>query len=185
MSSWHRISLNDVPLTPWRNGKGTTRELVAFPVREHWHWRMSVADIETDGPFSAFEGVRRWFAVLSGAGVHLSTGGAQHLLTPTSAPLAFDGGAQTDCALVSGPTRDFNLMVRQGHGHMQHVSGDLALAVSSGAAIALWSGAAAARATFEGQAIELQPHTLAWRHLDFGGRVEVSANGGLWMEVSP
>src|SRR5689334_20024474 len=77
--SWHRISLNDVPLTPWRNGKGNTRELVAFPVRDQWHWRMSVADIETDGPFSRFEGVKRWFAVLSGAGVRLSTGGAEHL----------------------------------------------------------------------------------------------------------
>jgi environmental stress-induced protein Ves len=183
--SWHRISLHDVPLTPWRNGKGSTRELVAFPVRDKWHWRMSVADIETDGPFSQFEGVKRWFAVLSGAGVRLSTGGTEHLLTPASAPLAFDGGAETDCRLVAGPTRDFNLMVRQGRGRMQHVSGEVAMAVSTGAAVALWSGAAPARATFEGQAIELLPHTLAWRHLDDGGRIEVQANGGLWLEVAP
>jgi environmental stress-induced protein Ves len=183
--SWHRIPLDDVPLTPWRNGKGTTRELVVFPVREQWHWRMSVADIATDGPFSPYEGVRRWFAVLSGEGVRLSTGGAQHVMTPASAPLAFDGGAQTECALVAGPTRDFNLMVRQGRGHMQQVSGDLALAVSSGAAVALWSGDAPARATFEGQSIELPPQMLAWRHLDDGGRVEVSARGGLWMEIAP
>ncbi len=183
--SWHRIALQDVALTPWRNGGGTTRELVVFPVRENWHWRMSVADIERDGPFSQFEGVQRWFAVLSGAGARLSTGGAEHLLTPESDALAFDGNALTQCSLVSGATRDFNLMVREGRGRMERVSGDRALAVASGSAVALWSGDSAARATFEGQTIELKPHSLAWRHLDLGGRVEVSASAGLWMEIAP
>ena len=183
--SWHRIALQDIAPTPWRNGGGTTRELVVFPVREHWHWRMSVADIEQDGPFSSFEGVRRWFAVLSGAGVRLSIDGADHALTTASEPLAFDGGAPTHCRLAAGPTRDFNVMVRQGRGTMQRVNGDIALAVSSEGAVALWSGPATARATFEGQTIELAPNTLAWRHLDLGGRVEVSATDGLWMEIAP
>ena len=182
---WHRISLNDVAPTPWRNGGGTTRELVVFPVRENWHWRMSVADIEHDGPFSRFEGVQRWFAVLSGAGVRLGVGDAVHGVTSSSAPLAFDGGAATHCALTAGPTRDFNLMVREGRGRMERLSGAAALAVASGSAVALWSGAAPARATFEGQMIELPAHTLGWRHLDLGGRVEIDAVDGLWMEVAP
>ena len=183
--SWHRISLNDVAPTPWRNGGGTTRELVVFPVRENWHWRMSVADIEHDGPFSQFEGVQRWFAVLAGAGVRLAIDDAQHALTRSSSPLAFDGGGAAHCALTAGPTRDFNLMVREGRGRMERISGAAALAVASGSAVALWSGAAPARATFEGQMIELPPHTLGWRHLDLGGRVEVDAVDGLWMEVAP
>ena len=183
--SWHRIALQDIPATPWRNGGGMTHELVVFPVREHWHWRMSVADIEHDGPFSSFEGVQRWFVVLSGAGVRLSIDGADHSLTAASEPLAFDGNAATQCRLVAGPTRDFNLMVSQGRGRMERVNGDVAKAVSSGGAVALWSGPAPARATFEGQTVELAPNMLAWRHLDMGGRVEVSATQGLWMEVSP
>jgi environmental stress-induced protein Ves len=183
--SWHRIPLDRVSPTPWRNGGGTTRELVAFPVREHWHWRVSVADIAQDGPFSSFEGVQRWFAVLQGSGVRLSVGGAEHTLTAESPPLAFDGAAATNCRMVNGATQDFNLMVRQGRGSLQRIRGDVALAVSSGSAIALWSGNQPARATFEGQEIELPPRTLGWRHLDLGGRVEVSVADGLWVEVAP
>ena len=183
--SWHRIALQDIRPTPWRNGGGTTRELIAFPVRDHWHWRLSVADIAQDGPFSPFEGVQRWFAVLQGEGVRLSVDGANHVLTPESLPLAFDGTASTMCEVVGGPTQDFNLMVRQGRGLMERVRGDVAKAVSSGSAIGLWSGAAPAKATFEGQTIELPPGMLAWRHLDLGGRVEVSAPDGLWVEIAP
>ncbi len=183
--SWHFSTLQDIAPTPWRNGLGASRELVAFPVREHWHWRLSVADISEDGPFSCFEGVERWFAVLQGEGVRLSVAGTHHVLTPESPPLVFDGGVQTLCEVVAGPTRDFNLMVRQGRALMERVRGDVAKAVSSGSAIALWSGAAPARATFEGRTIEVAPGALAWRHLDLGGRVEVSAPDGLWIEVAP
>lgn len=182
--SWHRIPLGSVSPTPWRNGGGTTRELVVFPVREHWHWRLSVAEISQDGPFSRFEDVERWFAVLSGSGVHLAIDGTAQMLTPASAPVVFDGAALAECRLVDGPTQDFNLMVREGRGRMERVYGDVAQAVSSGSAIALWSGAAPAQATFEGQTIELPPQTLAWRHLDMGGRVHVSAPDGLWIEIA-
>jgi uncharacterized protein len=183
--SWHRIALNDVVPTPWRNGGGMTRELVVFPVREHWHWRMSVAAIASAGPFSRFEGVERWLAVPHGQGVRLSVDGVSQTLTAASEPLAFGGGAEVLCEPLGGSTLDFNLMVRQGRGHMQRVRGDVALAVASGSAIALWSGDGKARATFEGQAMELPPGCLAWRHLDLGGRVEVSVPNGLWMEIAP
>ena len=56
---------------PWRNGGGLTRELLAWPGSGDWVLRVSVADIEADGPFSAFPGIDRWFTVLSGAGVRL------------------------------------------------------------------------------------------------------------------
>ncbi len=183
--SWHRMKLQDIALTPWRNGLGTTRELVAFPVRDHWHWRLSVSDIEQDGPFSCFEGVERWFAVLEGDGLRLAIDGSPHLLTRESQPLDFDASAQTLCEIVGGPTRNFNLMVRQGRPSMERVRGEVAKAVSSGSAIALWSGTATARVTFEGNTVELDPGMLAWRHLDLGGRVELCATDGLWVEVAP
>ena len=59
------------PPQPWRNGGGVTRELLAWPDGGDWRVRVSVADIDADGPFSAFPGVERWFAVLEGAGVAL------------------------------------------------------------------------------------------------------------------
>jgi uncharacterized protein len=102
----------------WRNGGGLTRELLAWPEGAGWSLRISVADIEANGPFSAFPGVARWFTVIEGAGVELDIAGARHGLRPGDAPLAFDGAARTDCRLISGATRDLNLMLRSRDGRM-------------------------------------------------------------------
>ena len=55
--SWMRITADDVAPTPWRNGGGRTRELLAWPHVADWKVRVSIADIDRDGPFSAFPGV--------------------------------------------------------------------------------------------------------------------------------
>ena len=67
-----RSAANAAP-QPWRNGGGVTRELLCLPAGSgnDWTLRISVADIDADGPFSPFPGVTRWFAVLDGAGVRL------------------------------------------------------------------------------------------------------------------
>ena len=182
--AWHVVPLDRVAPTPWRNGGGVTRELVVFPVHEQWHWRVSVAEVTQDGPFSRYEGVQRWFAVLSGGRVRLRVDGAGYELDAASAPLAFNGAAETDCTLLAGATRDLNLMVRQGRGRMERVRGACDKAVSSGSAVVLWSGEQGATATFEGEPAEFPPHTLAWRHMDMGGRVELGAADALWMEIA-
>ena len=109
---WHLSALADVAATPWRNGGGITRELAVWPPQGDWQWRISVAEVAVSGPFSRFEGVERWFAVLSGAGVRLDIAGHAYTLDDNSAPLQFDGGSDTQCTLLGGPTQDFNLMVR-------------------------------------------------------------------------
>mgnify|MGYP003694612933 CR=1 FL=1 len=56
--------------------------------------RVSVADVATDGPFSTFAGVDRWFAVLDGAGVVLTIGGkAQRRDRRPTTRSAFSGAA--------------------------------------------------------------------------------------------
>lgn len=105
---------------PWRNGGGQTRELLVWPPKGEWQLRISRADIAADGPFSAFPGVQRWFAVLQGAGVELALPMPQ-TLRAGDAPLEFDGAAAPDCSLLDGPTQDLNLMARQGQGCMQAV----------------------------------------------------------------
>lgn len=102
----------------WRNGGGVTRELLAWPRAEAWRVRISVADIDADGPFSSFPGAERWFAVVDGHGVELHVGAIAHCLTPDSAPLRFGGGEKTTCRLLDGPTRDLNLMLRGMRGGM-------------------------------------------------------------------
>ena len=74
--SWHTVALADVAPSAWKNGGGTTRELLAWPSPADWVFRLSVAEVQADGPFSSFAGVQRWFAVLSGAGVRLRLGAA-------------------------------------------------------------------------------------------------------------
>ena len=101
---------------PWKNGGGMTRELLAWPTAADWVLRISVADIHADGPFSAYAGVARWFAVLQGGGVRLTLPEGERVLRAGDAPLAFAGEAAPACALLAGATRDRNLMLRRDAG---------------------------------------------------------------------
>ena len=107
------LRLADCPAQPWRNGGGTTRELLAWPSADAWALRLSVAEIARDGPFSAFAGVDRWFAVLAGPGVELVWPDHVTALTSASAPLAFDGADPPLAKLLGGASQDLNLMLRR------------------------------------------------------------------------
>ena len=115
------VRCDAVEAQPWRNGGGLTRELLAWPSSGKgdggWALRISVADIHADGPFSAFTGMDRWFAVLEGAGVMLVLPEGKRCVQAGDAPLAFRGEAAPHCELLDGPTRDLNLMIRRGAGH--------------------------------------------------------------------
>lgn len=119
----HTVQADRVAPQPWRNGGGQTRELLAWPDTTHWQLRISRADIEASGPFSAFADVQRWFVVLSGKGLvlHLPTADQHtldHVLLPGHIPLHFDGGLAPGCTLLDGPTQDLNLMARGGQAGM-------------------------------------------------------------------
>ncbi len=116
------VHADNVLPQPWRNGCGQTRELLTWPPGTDWQVRISRADIEADGPFSAFDGVQRWFVVLEGAGVALQFADGQQLLHLGDAPFEFDGANAPQCTLLDGPTQDLNLMVRNGQGLLQAVT---------------------------------------------------------------
>ena len=105
------VRFEDVAPQPWKNGGGVTREMLAWPVVDDWLMRLSVADIDRDGPFSAFVGFDRWFAVLAGNGVRL--GAPPQTIQRADDALHFDGASAPDCTLIDGPTRDLNLMIRR------------------------------------------------------------------------
>jgi uncharacterized protein len=108
----HCSRLRDAPAQPWRNGGGSTRELLRWPLdAPAWRLRVSVATVAQSGPFSAFPGVLRWFAVLDGAGVRLDLPDGRRTLLLGDDAIAFDGEAAPACHLVDGPTHDLNLMV--------------------------------------------------------------------------
>jgi len=119
------IHLHDCPPRPWKNGLGRTREIAVHPSAagsDHFLWRVSIAEVDSAAPFSAFPGIDRQIALLDGDGftMTLDDGRVHALLTPFE-PFAFAGEARVAVALAGGPTRDFNLMVRrdQARGDLQ------------------------------------------------------------------
>lgn len=115
---------DDVPPRAWKNGGGSTRELVTWPpgsTTEDFDWRISVADIVAAAAFSRFPGVRRRTAALQGAVELLIDGRSVNLTafatagrTPTIANgVSYDGGADVRCEPpLSSPTRLLNVMTR-------------------------------------------------------------------------
>ncbi|RYF58364.1 MAG: HutD family protein [Comamonadaceae bacterium] len=110
------FTLAQLPAVPWKNGGGTTREIACWPADSDMNtfdWRISVARIDRDGPFSAFDGIDRVITLLDGAGVRL--GGVDHTLSQPLSPYAFDGAAAVHGELIDGPCEDLNIMSRRAH----------------------------------------------------------------------
>lgn len=108
------VHADAVTPAPWKNGGGWARDLLRLPAAGDWQIRISLADIEADGPFSAYPGAQRWFAVVEGAGVELEFAGGSRVVRSGDAAIEFDGAAAPGCRLLDGPTRDLNLMLRDG-----------------------------------------------------------------------
>ncbi|WP_349436035.1 HutD family protein [Pararhizobium sp. A13] len=103
---------------PWKNGGGETTEIAVFPPEADlaaFGWRVSMATVATDGPFSVFAGIDRTLSILDGHGMELNIEGrAPVVLTQASRPLAFPADAPTSARLVSGAIVDLNVMTRRG-----------------------------------------------------------------------
>lgn len=106
----------DYRTMPWKNGSGRTTEIAAYPSGaglDTFLWRVSLADVGCDGPFSSFPGIERTIVLLEGAGMRLHGGVRAIELTTPFEPHTFGGDAAIDCKLVAGPVRDFNVMFRR------------------------------------------------------------------------
>lgn len=101
----------------WRNGAGWTRQVhaqAATVAGTDWDWRLSIAEIDADAPFSAFPGVDRELVLLQGNGLRLRfDDGELRELQPPHDRLRFAGERALVGELVDGPTVDFNLMWRR------------------------------------------------------------------------
>ena len=124
------FDLDALAAAPWKNGGGTTREIMRWPADstlENFEWRVSVATLAASGPFSALPGVDRQIMLLDGEGARLRSpdGRIDHALSERGKVFAFSGDAAVDATLPGGVSRDLNLMMRRGHwhGHMQVVRG--------------------------------------------------------------
>jgi len=114
----HVLHSKDYRRMPWKNGGGETVEIAVFPPEADlasFGWRVSMATVASDGPFSVFAGIDRTLSILEGKGMELDIAGRPStLLTQASQPLAFPADAQTSARLVSGTIVDLNVMTRRG-----------------------------------------------------------------------
>jgi len=126
-----RFDLRDIAPQPWKNGAGLTREIARSDALDHrigasgnsgtsgdseFDWRISLAEVERDAPFSAFPGVDRCIVLLRGAGMrlHARDGSFDHRLTETLSPFRFSGDVTLDAELIDGHSSDFNVMTKRG-----------------------------------------------------------------------
>jgi environmental stress-induced protein Ves len=99
---------------PWKNGGGITHEIARQDRGGALLWRLSIAEVSQDGPFSAFPGLSRILTVIDGAGLYLDTPQGRLDALPLT-PLAFSGDLPVQSRLIDGPIRDFNLIWDASH----------------------------------------------------------------------
>lgn len=116
--SWRVVGPADRRVVQWANGRGTTAIVTRVPDTDEWAWRLSLADVVEDGPFSSLPGIDRWIAVARGGRMALQAGAPDEfmstVLDETHGAVSFSGDGDTSCRVLDGPLVDVNLMLRRG-----------------------------------------------------------------------
>ncbi|MCS6098289.1 HutD family protein [Shewanella baltica] len=146
------IRYQDCPSTPWKNGGGSTKQLLISPATAdltEFNYRISIASISSNGPFSLFNGIDRQLVILEGDGVELSInshegtkqinglGAGEKIsgntdtteykrLTSADSPFYFAGETSITSQLLGSNVIDFNVMTKRGifKAHTQRLSFD-------------------------------------------------------------
>lgn len=112
----HVIRSSDYRVMPWKNGGGVTTEILVSPPTGNFDWRVSIATVNGDGPFSTFIGYERHIMTLAGEGMRLEVEGRGRFDLEPLKPFTFSGDVRVSGSLLNGPVLDFNLMVRRDFG---------------------------------------------------------------------
>ena len=133
-----RFSLTALTSEPWRNSGGVTRTVAVGGQTDAdgWAWRISIADIARDGPFSIFPGRDRHLALIDGNGIALR-GDTAIRLADVGAVASFRGDDAYDASLIDGPARVWNLMTerRSTFGSIQKRTGSIERLMQPGALV--------------------------------------------------
>ena len=107
--SYRHFPASQFTRMPWKNGGGVTHEIFRFPDSDgEWQWRVSIADVASDGAFSLFPGCMRSLTLLSGEGMRLDFVDRSVELMPPYSSAIFSGDEILSAQLLDGPTTDFN-----------------------------------------------------------------------------
>ena len=99
---------------PWANCLGTSYEVASDRnVDGVWTWRVAVAPVIKDGPFSSLPGVDRKLVIVEGNGMVLDVDGKSEKCLPGQV-VQFSGDSTTFAQLIAGPIVDLGLMTVMG-----------------------------------------------------------------------
>ena len=99
---------------PWANGKGTSYEIASDrDASNQWSWRVAIAPVVEDGPFSSLPGIDRQLVVVDGNGMVLEVDGSA-VECLSGQVVSFSGDATTSARLIDGPVIDVGLMTVNG-----------------------------------------------------------------------
>jgi environmental stress-induced protein Ves len=98
---------------PWKNGGGITREVLKEERDGKLLWRLSIAEVASDGPFSLFPGLSRILTVIEGEGLLLQAPDRTLCALPFY-PVAFSGDLPISSKRIGGDVRDFNVIFDAG-----------------------------------------------------------------------
>ncbi len=79
-----------------------------------WDWRVSIADITRDGPFSTFPKMDRQLTLIEGGGIVLKGVSGSMRLTRIGDGVVFPGEEPLHVTLIDGPVRACNVIARRG-----------------------------------------------------------------------
>lgn len=97
----------------WRNGRGETAMIASgqgIDAAAKPLWRLSLATVTEDGPFSLFPEYTRILTVVSGAGLRLSGADGFNETVRFGESIRFPGALDINCSLLDGPVKNLNLM---------------------------------------------------------------------------
>ncbi len=119
MANAELIRLALCPSMAWRNGGGSMRLVATHPLdggADDFDWRISVAEVAKDSPFSAFPGYDRCIALISGNGMTLESGDLDlnHRLDNPMQPFYFAGETRIHARLIDGPMQNLSVLARRG-----------------------------------------------------------------------
>jgi environmental stress-induced protein Ves len=106
----------DYRTMPWKNGMGSTTEIAIHPADaklDNFDWRISMAQVASDGPFSSFAAIDRTLLVLEGNGIDLTVAGDGPVRIDRATIHSFPGDQPTSARLVDGAIVDLNVMSRR------------------------------------------------------------------------
>ena len=111
---YKKIHSKDLIMMPWKNGGGMTTEIARGGKRtknSDWGWRVSIAVVETNGPFSIFRGIERTMSIIEGNGMDLNSPDGGSFTLSLFKIAKFDGETVLKGRLRHGSVKNFNVMV--------------------------------------------------------------------------